>query len=372
MAISSSLVISRDSGAPENDAHEATTREEADKISPVLKDDGVLSMIASYYGVCDTTMQRFTCLTKTTKLNVLLEILTSAVEFEQLPVRPGEEELIRSLLMNNERFSFDNPNCTNPHVKANALLQAHFSRQPLSGDLAADQAEVLLTATRLLPAMVDVILCVRWSCLAYRAMKVSQMVTQGMWECDSILLQLPYFTRELAKRCEDNLGGSVMPVYDMMYMVNERRELLGISDAQLSEIAKVCNRIPDIDCYYRLDSEDIRAGEVISLEVILQRNLEGSTEGEPVYAPRYPKAKEEGWWLTVSERNSNRSLAVRRVCIKRRMKKVKLEFDAPAQTGMKDYALELTCDSYMGCDQVHYFSVDVKDTGAPEDEDMRE
>ena len=37
-----------------------------------------------------------------------------------------------------------------PRTKANALLQAHFSRQALSGDLAADQRTVVLQATRLL------------------------------------------------------------------------------------------------------------------------------------------------------------------------------------------------------------------------------
>ena len=39
---------------------------------------------------------------------------------------------------------------TDPHVKAYALLQAHFSRTPLSADMAADQRTVLLKATRLL------------------------------------------------------------------------------------------------------------------------------------------------------------------------------------------------------------------------------
>ena len=39
---------------------------------------------------------------------------------------------------------------TDPHVKAYALLQAHFSRSQLSPDLAADQRVVLRKATRLL------------------------------------------------------------------------------------------------------------------------------------------------------------------------------------------------------------------------------
>ena len=39
---------------------------------------------------------------------------------------------------------------TDPHTKANALLQAHFSRAPVAGDLAADQRTVVLQAVRLL------------------------------------------------------------------------------------------------------------------------------------------------------------------------------------------------------------------------------
>ena len=42
---------------------------------------------------------------------------------------------------------------TDPHVKAYALLQAHFSRTALSADMAADQRTVLLKATRLLQVL---------------------------------------------------------------------------------------------------------------------------------------------------------------------------------------------------------------------------
>ncbi|KAL0352554.1 UNVERIFIED_CONTAM: DExH-box ATP-dependent RNA helicase DExH12 [Sesamum calycinum] len=93
------------------------------------------------------------------------EILASASEYEQLPIRPGEEELIRRLI-NHQRFSFENPKYTDPNVKANALLQAHFSRQMIGGNLASDQQEVLVYASRLLQAMVDVISSSGWLNLA--------------------------------------------------------------------------------------------------------------------------------------------------------------------------------------------------------------
>ncbi|KAG7592448.1 Sec63 domain [Arabidopsis thaliana x Arabidopsis arenosa] len=186
-----------------------------------------------------------------TLMKGLLEILTSASEYDMIPIRPGEEDTVRRLI-NHQRFSFENPKCTDPHVKAHALLQAHFSRQNVGGNLAMDQPDVLLSATRLLQAMVDVISSNGWLNLALLAMEVSQMVTQGMWERDSMLLQLPHFTKDLAKRCQENPGKNIEPVFDLVEMEDEeRQELLKMSDAQLLDIARFCNRIPKHRPYLR-------------------------------------------------------------------------------------------------------------------------
>ncbi|XP_057451214.1 DExH-box ATP-dependent RNA helicase DExH12-like [Lotus japonicus] len=321
-----------------------------------------LGMIASYYYISYTTIERFSSsLTSKTKMKGLLEVLSSASEYAQLPIRPGEEEVVRRLI-NHQRFSFENPKVTDPHVKANALLQAHFSRQSVGGNLSLDQREVLLSSSRLLQAMVDVISSSGWLSLALLAMEVSQMVTQGMWERDSMLLQLPHFTKDLAKRCQENPGKSVETVFDLLEMEDdERRELLGMSDSQLLDIARFCNRFPNIDLSYDvLDSDNVRAGEDITIQVTLERDLEGKTEVGPVDAPRYPKAKEEGWWLVVGDTRNNLLLAIKRVSLQRKLK-AKLEFAAPADAGKKSYVLYFMCDSYMGCDQEYGFTVDVKE-----------
>nr|POE81599.1 dexh-box atp-dependent rna helicase dexh12 [Quercus suber] len=281
-----------------------------------------LGMIASYYYISYTTIERFSSsLTSKTKMKGLLEILASATEYALLPIRPGEEEVVRRLI-NHQRFSFENPKCTDPHVKANALLQAHFSRQNVGGNLASDQREVLLSASRLLQAMVDVISSNGWLSLALLAMEVSQMVTQGIWERDSMLLQLPHFTKELAKKCQENPGKNIETVFDLVEMEDdERRELLQMSDEQLLDIARFCNRFPNIDMTYEvLENDNVRAGEDITLQVTLERDLEGRTEVGPVDAPRYPKAKEEGWWLVVGDTKSNQLLAIKRVSLQRKAK----------------------------------------------------
>lgn len=343
-----------------------------------IEDDFLLSplnlgMIASYYYISYTTIERFSSsLTSKCKLKGLLEILTSASEYELLPIRPGEEELVRRLI-NHQRFSFENPKWADPHVKANALLQAHFSRQPLGGNLASDQQEVLISACRLLQAMVDVISSNGWLSLALLAMEVSQMVTQGMWERDSMLLQLPHFTKELAKKCQENPGKSIETVFDLVEMEDdERRELLQMSDSQLMDIARFCNRFPNIDLAYDIaDSDNVRAGDDISVYVTLERDLEGKTEVGPVDAPKYPKTKEEGWWLVVGDTRTNQLLAIKRVTLQRRSK-VKLDFAAPSEVGKKAYTLYFMCDSYMGCDQEYSFTIDVKESAAGEDDIGRE
>jgi pre-mRNA-splicing helicase BRR2 len=319
-------------------------------------------MIAAYYYISYTTIERFSSsLSSKTKMKGLLEVLSSASEYAHLPIRPGEEEVVRRLI-NHQRFSFENPKVTDPHVKANALLQAHFSRQFVGGNLSLDQREVLLSANRLLQAMVDVISSNGWLSMALLAMEVSQMVTQGMWERDSMLLQLPHFTKDLAKKCQENPGRNVETVFDLLEMEDdERRELLNMTDSQLLDIARFCNRFPNIDLTYEiLDNDNVRAGDEITLQVTLERDLEGKTEVGPVDAPRYPKAKEEGWWLVVGDTKTNMLLAIKRVSLQRKLK-TKLEFAAPADAGKKSYVLYFMCDSYMGCDQEYGFTLDVKE-----------
>ncbi|KAK9178789.1 hypothetical protein WN943_027983 [Citrus x changshan-huyou] len=338
--------------------------------SIIMEDDMDLcpsnyGMIASYYYISYKTIECFSSsLTSKTKMKGLLEVLASASEYAQLPIRPGEEELVRRLI-NHQRFSFANPKCTDPHVKANALLQAHFSARHVEGNLKLDQEKVLLSASRLLQAMVDVISSNGWLSLALLAMEVSQMVTQGMWEHDSMLLQLPHFTKDLAKRCQENPGRSIETVFDLLEMEDdERRELLQMSDVQLLDIARFCNRFPNIDMSYEVqDSENVRAGgEDITLQVVLERDLGGRTELGPVYSNRYPKAKEEGWWLVVDDAKTNQLLAIKRVSLQRKSR-AKLDFAAPVEGGKKTYTLDFMCDSYMGCDQEYSFTVDVKEAG---------
>ncbi|PRQ41579.1 putative RNA helicase [Rosa chinensis] len=334
-----------------------------------------LGIIASYYYISYSTIERFSLsLTSKTKMKGLLEILAHASEYSQLSMRPGEEEVIRRLITH-QRFSFENPDCTDPHVKAYALLQAHFARHHVAGNLSLDQREVLLSASRLLHAMVDVASTNGWLNLSLLAMEVSQVVTQRMWDRDSMLLQLPHFTRELAKRSEEFPGKNIERVSDLVDMeYDERRELLRellkMSDVQLEDIEQFCKRFPSIEMTFKvLESENVRAGEEISLQVDADREHVG-----PVDALRYPRTKEEGWWLVVGDTKTHSLLAIKKVPLLNKSK-IQLRFSAPAEAGKKAYTLYFMCDSYLGCDEEHNFTVDAKEPASPdedgEDTEMR-
>ncbi|CAD6222866.1 unnamed protein product [Miscanthus lutarioriparius] len=324
-----------------------------------------LGLIASYYYISYTTIERFSSmLTQKTKVKGLLEILASASEYAELPGRPGEEEFIERLVRH-QRFSIEKPKYGDPHVKANALLQAHFSRHTVVGNLAADQREILLSAHRLLQAMVDVISSNGWLSLALSAMELSQMVTQGMWDRDSVLLQVPHFAKDLARRCQENEGKPIESIFDLAEMgVDEMRDLLQLSNSQLQDIIEFFKRFPNVDMTYEVrEGDDITAGDNVTVQVTLERDMTNvSSEVGPVHAPRFPKPKEEGWWLVIGDSSTNQLLAIKRVALQRRAR-VKLEFSAPAETGRKDYMIYLMSDSYLGCDQEYEFTVDVKDAG---------
>ena len=58
----------------------------------------------------------------------LVEVLSSASEFESIPIRHGEENTIRKL-SSHMPLSIEKPSFTSPTTKVNVLLQSHFSRR---------------------------------------------------------------------------------------------------------------------------------------------------------------------------------------------------------------------------------------------------
>ena len=89
-----------------------------------------------------------------------------------------------------------------------------------------------------------------------------------------------------------------------------------------------------------------------------------------VHAPRFPKDKEEGWWLVVGDVAANSLLCIKRISLQLKAK-VKLEFTAP-EPGEYAYKLYLMSDSYLGCDQEYELPLKVGEAEDDDDEEEEE
>jgi pre-mRNA-splicing helicase BRR2 len=342
-----------------------------------------LGMIAGYYYIAYTTVELFaSSLTEKTKLRGVLEILTASSEYAELPVRQYEEKAVRSMAHHLPQRLPDSAKYNDPHTKALVLLQAHFSRHPLSSDLMADQAIVLGSALKLLQALVDVISSNGWLKPAIVAMEASQMIVQGLWDRDHPLMQIPHFTKDMLQRCkaEDNAalnGEDVDTIFDIMELEDEvRDDILRLAPTEMNDVAAFCNTYPNIALEYNIvDESEVETGDAVQMVVNLDREMDEDDEEDDgpavvgqVYAPRFPSKKTEGWWLVVGDKKRNTLLCVKRVVVLEKAK-IKLDFVAPEEAG--DYALTLyfMCDSYIGCDQEYNFSLSVAQGDSDDDDD---
>ena len=151
-----------------------------------------LGMIAAYYCVQYTTVELFaSSVAAKSRIPALVEVVASASELASLPTRRHERPVLERLAAHAPQKLPGGAAVGEPHVKANLLLQAHFSRTPLNAELAADRDAAVVAATTLLQALVDVVSSSGWLAPALHAMELSQMVVQGLWHDDPPPLQVP-------------------------------------------------------------------------------------------------------------------------------------------------------------------------------------
>ncbi|KAI9886820.1 MAG: hypothetical protein M1823_001392 [Watsoniomyces obsoletus] len=350
--------------------------EEDDTVTPLNA-----AMIAAYYNISFITMQTFLLsLTGRTKLKGILEIVTSATEFEAIQIRRHEAQILRRIY-DRLPVKMAQPSFESPHFKAFALLQAHFSRMQLPVDLAKDQEIILIKVLHLLSACVDV-LSSDGHLNAMSAMEMSQMVVQAMWDRDSPLKQIPYFSPEVVQVAND---AGIKDVLEFMEAMDPSEnpnyetliKRLGLSTQQLSAAAEFTNnKYPNIDLDFSVvDPDDIVAGSPAYLKIKLEREADedemtDSTEPDlTVHAPFYPAKKTESWWVVVGDEKSKSLLAIKRVTVSRKLE-MKLEFVVP-NPGKHELKCYLMCDSYVGVDQDPSFSVTAAE-GMDEDDGEEE
>lgn len=306
-----------------------------------------LGMIASFYYISYVTVETFSASIKeTTKLKGLLEIVSSANEYEHLPIRHHEDTLLERIY-DRVPVKVSKADYSSPYFKAYLLLQAHFSRMTLPPDLAIDQATVLAKVTNLLSACVDVMSSKSYlGCLG--AMDLSQMCVQGLWDQDSPLKQVPYFDQAVLARFKKE---GLNQVYDIADLEDDKRaKLLQMSDRQLARVAKFVNSYPNVEVSYSIaDASSLTSTEPVVINVTLEREADPEDPDDQVAdAALFPHKKMVSWWIVVGDAASKTLYAIKKVTIKERLES-KLEFNLPQ--GSHQLKLYLMCDSYAGADQ---------------------
>ena len=116
------------------------------------------------------------------------------------------------------------------------------------------------------------------------------MCVQALWDRDPVLLQLPHVTREIAMRAK---AAGIETVFDLMEMDDDERvELLAMPPAHLADVARVCNRYPSVELAFEVeDTEDVSAGDTVTVLISLEREAEEQQGVPAVHAPHYPKAR---------------------------------------------------------------------------------
>jgi len=84
----------------------------------------------------------------------------------------------------------------------------------------------------------------------------------------------------------------VETVFDIMELEDDdRTKLLQLTDAQMADVARFCNRYPNIEMSYEVQDKDrIHSGS--SVNVIVQLEREDEVTG-PVIAPFYPQVRRD-------------------------------------------------------------------------------
>uniref|UniRef100_A0A671T404 Activating signal cointegrator 1 complex subunit 3 n=1 Tax=Sinocyclocheilus anshuiensis TaxID=1608454 RepID=A0A671T404_9TELE len=308
-----------------------------------------LGMIAAYYYINYTTIELFSMsLNAKTKVRGLIEIISNAAEYKNIPIRHHEDTLLRQLAQK-VPHKLNNPKFNDPHVKTNLLLQAHLSRMQLSAELQSDTEEILSKAVRLIQACVDVLSSNGWLSPALAAMELAQMVTQAMWSKDSYLKQLPHFTSEHIKRCMDKVRTGSERVGNHL-------------NAELHLLVVCLISVLLVGCYWRPQIEQSH----------LYQEANSSTEGQGQSCFFFSKAVVHYSCLL---QPSNCSIKKKKSLVRTVndmesvfFPQVKLDFVAPV-VGVHNYTLYFMSDAYMGCDQEYKFSMEVNEADSEGESD---
>uniref|UniRef100_A0A1B0CDX6 U5 small nuclear ribonucleoprotein 200 kDa helicase n=1 Tax=Lutzomyia longipalpis TaxID=7200 RepID=A0A1B0CDX6_LUTLO len=337
-----------------------------------------LGRISSFYYLSHKTMRHFAdSLGPELGYEELLRIMCDSFEFDQQPVRHNEDKYNEELATVC-RLPVPASTCDSPYTKTFLLMQAHFGRLPLpKADYHTDTKSVLDQVIRILQAMVDVCAEKGWLASTLRVQQLMQCVIQARWFDDSPLTCLPHVEEHhlpLFQKIKTDAPEIILPVLRERFV--RSFELVasplrdGFLEREIEDIHRVLKELPLMSVRLtiqgphlddpRADREvkqpqtrqtwlEVHAGEEYTLTANFHRM--GVKQGSSVYCPKFPKGKDEGWFLTLGCQKDCELIALKRAGFRGSRSTQYLVFDAPPQPGRIIYTFYLLSDCLMGLDQ---------------------
>lgn len=85
----------------------------------------------------------------------------------------------------------------------------------------------------------------------------------------------------------------------------------------------------------------------------------GIKRNDKIHCPKFPKGKDEGWFLTLGSQSDGELLALKRIAYRSNKSSHQILFNAPRKLGRVIYTLYLISDGYIGFDQQYDIQFDV-------------
>ncbi|KAG8652394.1 hypothetical protein MANES_06G085400v8 [Manihot esculenta] len=323
-----------------------------------LNEDNVESMmlgtIASQYYLSYMTVSMFgSNIGPDTSLEVFLHILSGASEYDELPVRHNEENY-NEALSQRVRYMVNKNQLDDPHVKANLLFQAHFSQLELPiSDYVTDLKSVLDQSIRIIQAMIDICANSGWLSSSLTCMRLLQMVMQGLWfDKDSSLWMLPCMNADLLSSLSKQGISSVQHLLDLPKATLQAM----IGSFPASKLYQDLHHFPCIKTKLKLQKKDADGTKSLSLNIKLERT--NSRKSSRAFIPRFPKIKDEAWWLVLGNTSTSELYALKRVSFSDRLV---TRMDLPSSfTTVQGTKLMLISDCYLGFEKEYCIEEIVK------------
>ena len=273
--------------------------------------------IMSYYYLSHLTVRNMLARARATPTATFADVLawvSQATEFDDLPVRHNEDlingELAKNLPLDTDGLMGGMP-LWDPHVKAFLLLQAHMSRVDLPiSDYVGDQISVLDQSIRIIQAGIDVMTELGRLDAVVMMVRLLQGVKTARWMEDYALSVLPGVSEIWDYGLKSKVTEDLVTLGQLAHrhggrVVDGLMNLLGVQGGNRGQFVRAAGMLPDIE----LGADGGQSG-MVSVR-LTRKNRLNDREGR-IYAPRFPKPQNEGYFVLITLSGGSEILALKR------------------------------------------------------------